>query len=290
MLVKAAPLLFVLLWSTGFIFSKLGAPFAEPFTFLALRFSIVAAILVPVCVLMRVEWPKPRVALDVAIAGALVHAIYLGGVMWAFRLGMPAGITAVVVSMQPLLTSLLAGPVLGETVRRDHWIALLAGFIGAVMVLLPKLELPMHGPTTGINIATIAGALLGLAGITFGTIYQKARGRGGHLLANMACQFMGALVISAVLAAATETREIIWSRDLVIAQAWLIFVLSIGAAALLVWMIRRDAVSQVTAMFYLVPAVTTLMAVMFFGEQLLPVQIAGIAVTSCAVLWISRGR
>ena len=172
MLMRAAPLLFVVLWSTGFIGSKLGSSDAEPFTFLALRFLLVLAILLPVCLYMRRQaggWHERGHAM---VAGMLIHGVYLGGVFWAIRQGMPAGVAALIVSLQPILTSLLSGPLLGEKLSSRHWLGLALGLAGAFLILAPKLEQAVGGGT-GINAATIIATVLALAAITAGTLYQK---------------------------------------------------------------------------------------------------------------------
>ena len=288
MLLRLAPLLFVLLWSTGFIFSKLGAPYAEPFTFLAIRFAVTLGLLAPFCFAIRAPWPPWRTALHAGVAGATIHTLYLGGTLIALRGGMPAGVTALIVSLQPVLTALLAAPLLGERTTFWHWVGLAIGIAGALLVVGPKLELPMHASSTGISVATVAAAGLSLLGITIGTLYQKRFVGGGDLRTMSACQFAGALVTALPLAWAVETRVVVWDPAFLVALAWLVVVLSLGAVSLLMMLIRQNAVSSVAALFYLVPCVTALMAWGLFDERLTGVQLLGLALTAGAVLLIGR--
>lgn len=289
MLLRIAPVLFVVLWSTGFIASKVGGEHAEPFTFLAIRFTLAALLLSPL-MLFGVR-PSPRAARDAAITGALIHTAYIGGVMWAMRLGMSAGVVAIIVCLQPLLTSLLAGPLLGERIERRHWYGIALGLIGTALVLAPKLALAAgDGALAALSPVSVLAALAALIGITIGTLYQKAHGTAGDLPKLAFYQYIGATTVAALLAFATETREVDWTREFTIALSWLVVVLSIGAIGLLLMMIRASAVSRVTSLFYLVPATTALMAWALFGERLTFVQMAGMVLVMVAVGMIGALR
>ena len=277
--IRAAPAVFAVLWSTGFIASKLAAPYAEPFTFLAIRFALVAALLIPACVLFKAPWPGTSVALHAAVAGILIQACYLGGVFWAIHRGMPAGVSALIVSVQPVVTALAVGPLLGERVPRLHWAGLVIGLTGVACVLVPKVDFV----SGGIRPATIAACLASLAGITIGTIYQKRFVQGADLRIGSAMQFIGALLVTAVLSFALEERTVVWSGAMVIAMAWSVLAMSIGAVSLLLLLIRSNAVSSVAALFFLVPAMTSLIAWLLFEETLQPVQIAGMTLVVLAV-------
>jgi drug/metabolite transporter (DMT)-like permease len=280
---RLAPLLFVLMWSTGFIGSKLGAADAEPFTFLSLRFLFVLLVLLPVAVMsgrIAGNWTERRHA---AIAGALIHGGYLGGVFWAIRHGMPAGVAALIVSLQPLSTSLLAGPLLGEKLSTRHWLGLALGLAGALLILGPKLEISGHGLASGINLATIAATVTALLTITLGTLYQKQFATGIGLLEGAVWQYAGALAIIGLAALLFENRTVNWSPRFVFALGWLVIVLSIGAISLLMLLIRHHAVSGVSGLFYLVPACTAVLAYLIFDERLSPVQLAGMAMAIAAV-------
>lgn len=284
MLLRVAPFLFVLLWSTGFIASKIGAEYAEPFTFLTVRFALVLALLIPWAVATGIEWPTTSAAWQAAITGFLIHTVYLAGVLWALRADMPAGIVAIIVSTQPILTAVLAGPLLGEWPSRRHWLGLGLGLCGVLLVLGPKLSLQTATGTFGtVALVSVFAALLGM---TLGTLNQKRHGISGDLLAVTICHYIAAFLTAAVAAFATEKMSVSWTAEFLLATAWLVIVLSIGAILLLMVMIRSSAVSRVTSLFYLVPATTAVMAAAMFDEQLAYLQIAGITLVMAAVFVI----
>jgi drug/metabolite transporter (DMT)-like permease len=284
MLARLIPLLFVVLWSTGFIFSKIAVRDAEPFTFLAVRFALAALILAGAVLLFRSSWPRGRGALHAAIAGALLHGGYLGPVFWTIAQGMSAGVTALIVSTQPILTALIVPRLLGEKVAARHWLGLAAGFTGVLLVLWPRIV------TSSIDarLDTIAAAVLGLLGVTFGSIYQKRFAAGLDLRSACACQFAGATAVVAIAALVAGDGRFEPTPALIGALAWSVVILSIGAITLLMIMIREGALAKVTAYFYLVPPVTALMAWAAFGETLTILQLAGMALTSSGVMIASR--
>ena len=285
MLTRIAPFLFVVLWSTGFIGSKIGGEHAEPFTFLAIRFAIAAVLLAPL--MLWGTRPSTRSARNAAITGALIHTGYIGGVMWALRLGMPAGVVAIIVCLQPLVTSLLAGPLLGEKVGFRHWAGIALGLVGTALVLGPKLASAGHVlASQAIDPVSVAAAFAALMSITLGTLYQKAYGGEGDLPKLAFFQYVGATAVALAFSMTTETRAIDWTTEFVLALAWLVVVLSIGAIGLLLMMIRASAVSRVTSLFYLVPATTALMAWALFGERLVAIQLLGMVVVMAAVAMI----
>lgn len=289
MLLRIAPILFVVLWSTGFIASKVAGEHAEPFTFLAIRFSLVTLLLAPVMLFGRK--PSIRSARDAAITGALIHTCYIGGVMWAMRIGMPTGVVTIIVCLQPLLTSILAGALLGERMDRRHWIGIGLGLVGAALVLAPKLVLGLSAEAVAaIQPLAVIASVGSMIAITTGTLYQKMHGTTGDLPKLAFYQYVGATTLATVLAFATETREVDWTQGFVISLVWLVVVLSIGAIGLLLMMIRASAVSRVTSLFYLVPATTALMAWVLLGEQLTLVQVAGMVLVMVAVGMIGALR
>lgn len=292
MLMRIAPVLFVLLWSTGFIGSKLGAADAEPFTFLALRFLLVLALLVPVVLLGRRQargWHERGHAM---VAGTLIHGAYLGGVFWAIRHGMPAGVAALIVSLQPIVTAVLAGPLLGERLSARHWLGLALGLVGAVLILAPKLEraVAAGGSGSGIDTATVTATVLALAGITAGTLYQKKFAGRIDLVVGAVWQYVGALAVVGTGSLLLETRVVNWTPNFIFALGWLVVVLSIGAIFLLMLLIRQNAVASVSGLFYLVPAVTAVIAYFMFGETLDLVQTAGLVLATLAVLLIASAQ
>lgn len=284
MLLRLAPLLFVLFWSTGFIASKVGGEHAEPFTFLAVRFTLVLAILLTWAFVRKTEWPSRHTMGQAALTGMLIHTAYLGGVLWALREGMPAGLVAIVVSTQPILTGLLAGPLLGEWPGRRHWSGLVLGLAGVLLVLWPKLGNVSFGEALGP--LALFSAVASLIGITLGTLNQKAHGMSGDLVALTIVQYAAAFASSLVLAMLFETMHVDWTVEFALALAWLVCVLSIGAIGLLLIMIRAREVTRVTSLFYLVPPTTALMAAAAFGENLNVIQIVGIGLVMAAVFVI----
>ncbi len=282
MLLRVAPVLFVLLWSTGFIGTKLGASGAEPFTFLALRFILVLALLVPFAWWMGAPKLSTTEVKHAVIVGVLVHATYLGGVMWALRAGMAANVSALIVSLQPILTAVFAGMLLSEVITRRHWFGLALGLVGTGLVIAPKMIDGGVGAAT--TVPTLVSATLALFAITFGTLYQKRFAAGLDLVSGAIWQYAGALVVVVPLALMFETREVTWTPGVIGALAWLVIVLSIGAMSLLMLMIKSNAVSQTSALFYLVPGTTAVMAYFMFGEELSVVQLLGLVVVSVAVV------
>lgn len=279
MRVRLFPALFVALWATGFIGARYAMPWCEPFLFLATRFFIAFAILAAIAGLARAKWPNRAVAIHAAIAGALIHGVYLACVFWAIRNGLPAGMSALIVGIQPLVTALIAGKVLNERITPQHWLGLGIGLIGIALVLSPKLNLA----GTGVNAATLTASFVSVLGIAAGTIWQKRFVTGADLRASTALQYLGATLLTGALTFVFEKQEFVLTGELIFAMVWLVLVLSLGAVFLLMILIRDGAVSKVASLFYLVPSVTALMAWPLFGETLNSLQIVGMLVTAAGV-------
>jgi drug/metabolite transporter (DMT)-like permease len=278
--VFAAPAVFVLLWASGFIGGKLGLPYAEPMTFLTLRMSAVVALLGVIILITRPAWPSRAGMLHNAVVGLCVHGLYLGGVFEAMNHGLPAGFTALVVSLQPVLTSTLANRLLGERVTPRQWSGLLLGIAGVYLVV--------HGHTEGDAPPFAWGAAtVGLVGMTIGTFYQKRFGGSADWRTSFLVQYAAACVLFALLALGFETRQVQWTGELVIAIAWLVFALSFGAIWLLYFLIRHQAAARVVSLFYLTPPFTALMAWLFFGERLAMLSLAGMAVCAAGVALVN---
>lgn len=287
---RLMPAAFVPLWATGFIGAKYGLPYAEPFTFLVLRYLAVLAIAVVAIGMLRPPKLKWRDALTSTVIGVLIHGGYLGAVFWSISVGMPAGIAAVIVGLQPILTALLAGLFLKETVTLRQWAGLAIGLIGVCAVLYPKLELSLdQAASSGIRPDTIAATVAGLVSITLGTVLQRARSQGTPLWSGALWQYLGALIFTLPLAMLLETNEVEWSGEFIFALGWLVLVLSIGAISLLVLMLRHGAASKVATLFYLVPPVAALIAYLLFGETLQAVQMGGMALAAFGV-WLATRR
>ena len=273
------PATFVVLWATGFIGARYAMPWAEPFTFLGMRFALAAAILL-IAMLARGRARLPRnQALHSIGVGILMQGVYLGGVFWAVHHGMPAGLAGLNAGLQPLITAVLAGTMLGERILPRHWLGLAAGFAGVVIVFWPKLG----AAGGGVDAATLSACLAAVLAISVGTIWQKRSIRGGDLVAATFWQYVGGTVMMALGSLLFETRQVTVNGELLFALAWLVLVLSIGAIFLLMVMIRDGETSKVASLFYLVPAVTAILAFFLFGEQLDAIQLAGMAIATIGV-------
>ena len=275
-LLKSAPALFVLLWSTGFIGAKYGLPHAEPFTFLLIRLALVAALLSGAALVARAPWPSLRQAGHLAVAGLLVHAVYLGGVFSAIAHGLPSGMTALIVGLQPLLTAALASRLLGEKVGPKQWLGLGLGLVGVGMVVWRKLSLDADP-------VAILCALAALGGITVGTLYQKRFCASTDLRSGTAVQYMACCVVLGIAALFTENMLVDWTPTFVFALGWLVLGLSVGAVFLLYLLIRQGQAARVASLFYMTPPTTALMAWALFGESLPPMALAGFVVVAIGV-------
>jgi drug/metabolite transporter (DMT)-like permease len=283
---RLAPFLFVFLWSTGFIGAKFGLPHAEPLSFLLVRYATVIVLMATLSVATRARWPAaPRAWLHIAVTGVLVHGVYLGGVFVAISRGLPAGITSLVVGLQPILAGIGAGVLLGETVSPRQWAGLGLGFAGVTMVLSGKLGL--GGSVDGLA-PMVVPAVLALAGITSGTLYQKRFCPAFDLRSGAVIQFASAAIATLPLAAATESFRIDWSGEFLFALGWLVLVLSLGAISLLNVLIRHGTAINVARLFFLVPPATALIAYGVFGETLDAIALAGMAVAVAGV-YLARG-
>jgi drug/metabolite transporter (DMT)-like permease len=280
---RFAPPLFVVLWSTGFIGAKLGVPYAEPFTFLCLRFALVLAIMLPLAFVLHVRWPSSlREGAHIAVSGALIQGGYLAGCFAAVYHGMPAGVIALVVGLQPIVTALAASPVLGERVTPLQWLGLALGFGGVVLVMWNKLTLE------GLSGVSIAWSLVALASMTCGTVYQKRYCPSFDLRAGSIIQFSAAILLLLPLAFLTETRAVHWTGEFVFALAWLVLVLSIGAVSLLFHLIEHGEATRVASLFYLTPLTTAAMAYFLFSEKLSTLALIGMIVGISGVALATR--
>jgi drug/metabolite transporter (DMT)-like permease len=282
---RLAPPLFVLIWATGFIVARLVAPHAEPLSFLALRYALAIAVLAAVAIAVRAPWPRtPRGWRDGLVAGVLLHGLYLGGVFWAVKHGLPAGIAALIAGLQPLATGVLVGPLLGERVSPLRWAGIGLGLLGAALVIAPKV-----GALDGFPPVALVVCVLAMVSITFGTIWQKRTAGQADLRTNTIVQYIGALIVTLPAALLLEEGRFELVPAFWIALIWAVFGLSIGAIGLLLVLIRRGAVAGVAALLYLVPPVSALMAFALFGETLSPLQIGGMLVAAAGVALASRG-
>ncbi|HET7678748.1 MAG TPA: EamA family transporter [Xanthobacteraceae bacterium] len=284
--VVAAPAVFVVLWSSGFIGTKVGVLHAEPMTFLSLRTGLLVLLLGALVLLSRPAWPSRARTLHNVVAGLCVHGLYLGGVTVSMDQGLPAGLAALIVALQPILTSTLANRWLGERVALHQWIGLVLGLAGVWLVVQERTG---GGGTLGAWI----GIFIALIGITAGTLYQKRFAGGVDWRIGLLVQYAasGALFLAGALA--LETWAVRWTPEFVLALGWLVFGLSLGAIWLFYFMIRRSAAMRVTSLFYLTPPVTALMAWLIFDERLSPLALVGMAICVAGVFlvnWNGRWR
>jgi drug/metabolite transporter (DMT)-like permease len=276
------PAIFVGLWSTGFVFARLGLPYASPFTFLGVRMAIACALMIFVALTLGASWPRDlREGGHIALAGLLFHATYLAGVFEAIAHGVSTGIVALIAGLQPILTAAVAGPLLGERVSTRQWLGLILGFAGIALVVWDRVG-AHEGTPAGFALAFVC-----LIGITAGTLYQKRFCPDMDPRSGTAIQFGVAAAALTVLSLLFETGRIVWSPHFVAALSWLTLVLSVGTFNLLVLLIRRGAASRVSSLFYLVPPVTAVIGWAAFGEVLSPVTLAGMGVAVVGVALVN---
>ncbi len=281
--IRLAPLIFVMLWSTGFLGAKFGLPYAEPLTFLLIRFGCVSALLLAAALVLRSPWPRDwRSAGRIAVVGLLIHGLYLGGVFIAISVGLSAGLAALIVGLQPLATAFVAAPLLGERISGRQWLGLVLGFGGVALVVSGRFG---QGQ---ISWPGIAACLVALAGITAGTLYQKRHGGGMNLITGSLVQFVAAGLAYLPAVALFESFRVQWTGPFLFALAWLTLMLSIGAITLLHLLIRRGAASRVASLFYLTPPVTALFAWVLFDEPLGPLALAGFAAAAVGVFLVTQ--
>jgi drug/metabolite transporter (DMT)-like permease len=278
------PAFFVLVWSTGFVVAKFGLPYAPPLTFLLLRFAGVSCVLLPLIVLSRAPWPRDW--RRVALAGVLMQAGYLGGVWCAIKIGMPAGISALIVGMQPVLTA-FAAPLVGESLKPRQWLGLAIGLGGVALVVANKMHL------AGLSPESLGLCVMALLSITTGTLYQKRFCPHFDLRSGALVQFIASIIVLLPFAIVFEHLDwtlssVEWTPHFVAALLWAILALSIGATFLLFALIRKGAATKVTSLLYLTPPTTAVMAWLMFGEMLSIAGMVGMALAAVGVAFVVR--
>jgi len=281
------PLIFVLLWSTGFIGAKYILPYAEPFVFLTIRYFFATLILVALAKILKESLKISKAAIKQSmIVAVFLHVIYIGGVFYAVFIDIPAGITAVIVSLQPILVSLLAIPLLGERLSYRQVFGLALGFIGVLFLLSPKL---FEGDlSTGFSIFGIISCVLALLGTTGGYLLQKKGGADIPFLAGTAVQFATSTIIFAIAAVIFEPLTVDITLEFVLALTWIVVALSIGSIFLLYYLLRRDSASSVSSLYYLVPPLTALQAYFFFDEKIKGIGLIGMVLAALGTLIVTR--
>ena len=278
---RAAPAIFVVLWSTGFVATKYVVHNADPLTYLTIRMALVVGLMAVIAAIARPQWPDRVGVAHSIVAGLLVHGFYLGGTAIAIAHSIPAGLSALIPGLQPILTSTLANRWLGERVTPLQWTGLLLGLAGVVLILHNR---PMSGEAGWGWLASGVS----LVSITLGTLYQRRYcgqidWRAGNLV-----QYVAVTIFFAVAAWLFEHNVVHWTQEFVLALVWLVVVLSIGSIGLLYWLIRHSAATSVASLFYLVPAVTAGMAYVLFGERLDIVAMCGMVACAAAVFLVNR--
>lgn len=276
------PTVFVLLWSSGFAACKAGVAHASGLSYLLWRFSLAALVLVAVSVVLRAAWPRTAAQWGhLAVAGTLIHALYLAPNFWAAEHGFPVGITALVGALQPILTAVLAGWFLAERVSGRQWLGLVLGLAGIVMVLGDRIAYDWSRPT---DLAFVA---FGLVSATVGTLYQKRYCGFQDLRTGPAVQLAAAAIVVACVHPFVAPYRVEWAPGFVWGLAWLVF-LSATIYAVMAVLFKRGAAARVASLFYLVPPVTSFILWLFFDEQLGTLALAGMAVTVLGVSLATR--
>jgi len=284
-LARVAPGIFVLLWATGFLIAKLGVPYAQPMTILAMRFVLAAIMMATVAAVTRAPWPRSwRTIGHIAVIGILLHAVYLGGCYIAIYGGMPAGMVALIAGFQPILTATIAGPVLGERTRPAQWIGIAIGFVGLMMVLWERIVIDLSHP------AALLFAILSLLGITSATVYQKRFCPSFDLRSGTAIQYLAASLVMVPTTLILGVGTVDWAPTFIFALAWLVIVLSGVSIALLTWMISRGAASKVASLFYLTPPIAAIGSYFWFDETLSALALVGMAVIVFGLYLLNRTR
>jgi drug/metabolite transporter (DMT)-like permease len=279
---RLAPTLFVLLWSTGFVGAKYGLPYADPFIFLSVRILIAAILLFALARLLKMPVGIGRQAVARSgLIGFFLHACYLGGVFYAIAQGLPAGVAAVVTSLQPVLVSVFAVKVLGEQLRRTQIAGLLTGLVGVVLVLGPSIDAQIPTPA-------IIAILIALMGSTTATLLQKKLGADIPLISGTAYQYLFSGCVLGLIALATQETSITWNLRFTLAFVWLIVILSVGAILLLLWLLNTGSAAKVSSLFYLVPPATAIEAFFLFGEKVNTQGFLGIGITALGVWLVMR--
>lgn len=282
LVLRLAPVFFVLLWSTGWIVARASADHADPLTFLALRFLLAGAVLAIIALVAGAKWPRGKHMVHALVSGILTHTIYLGGVWWSVRHGLPAVISGLLAAIQPIATALLAPAFLGERITRIQWTGIALGFFGMGFVLTPKLKaLGLDALTT--DVILIAINAIGMLSATLGSFYQKRFIPASDLRTLSVLQYCGAFLAVLPAAFMLEPMHIEWTDSMIVVMAWSVLAISVGAIWLWLFLIREGEVSRAAALIYLIPPTVAIESYWLFGEQLSLVQMVGMGLSVIGV-------
>lgn len=288
MLFRLAPVVFVFLWSTGWIVAKIAATHADPLTFLAMRHALAAAAFAALAFGVGAPWPRSRgAAAHGFLSGILLHGLYLAGLWWAIGQGVPAGLSGIIAGMQPLLTGLFALALLGERLGRGQIAGLVLGFSGIMIAVSPQFAGLFSTGLTGLAFPVLVN-LIAMLSVTLGTLYQKRFLGAGDLRTIAVWQYLGAVAVTLPLALLLEDLHFDWTLAAIGAMAWSVFGLSMGAVGLLLYLIRRGQVSRAASLIYMVPPLVAVEATLIFGEPLSVPMIAGTAIVVIGVYLVNR--
>jgi drug/metabolite transporter (DMT)-like permease len=278
---RLAPVVFILLWSSGWVAAKFGVMVSGPLTFLVIRFAVASLFFVAIAVLSGARWPSDGTELGrTLLSGVLLHGGYLGPVWWAIGAGVPAGLSGIIAGLQPLLTALAAPYVLDERLSRAQKMGLVLGFLGVALAVLPKLQ---HQGSAGIPWFPVLVNVLGMVSVTFGTIYQKRYMQGTDIRVAATLQYLAALVIIVPFALLLEPLHVELGWQFAAVLAWSVLGTSVAAILLLLYLLNKGQVSRVASLVYLVPPLAALQALMFLGEALTLPTIIGTAIAVAGV-------
>ena len=283
---RVAPTLFVALWSTGFIVARYGTRDAGPFSFLAVRLFIAAAILYVLARVMKHERLSRRDVGVASLVGFCMHALYLGGVFFAVSRGLPSGITALIAGTQPVLTAIAGRWLLSEKLSLRQWIGIAVGLAGVLAVVIDKSQ-SSSGEITAVALVAMAISVAGMAG---GTLLQRARGTSMPLLAGTATQYVAAGAVLAIVAVADEGWHFESTLQTWLATAWAVGVLSIAAVLLMLFLLARQAAARVSSLFFLTPALSTIEGAILFDERLGVFAVVGLAAAALGVYLTTARR
>lgn len=279
-----APVAFVLLWSTGFVVARYATRDAGPLTFLAVRMVLAAGLLAAIALVIRAPRPTAEQVRWAAIAGVGLHALYLGGVFVAIDRGMPAGVSALISGLHPVVTSLLAVRVLGERLTRRQWIGVGLGFTGVVVVVIDRLM----AHSQGITVFALVASAISIAGMSAGTLVQRRHGAATPLVWGTVVQFTASAVLFWVLVLVWEGVQFDVTARTSFAMAWSVLVMSIAAILMMLWLLQRQAAARVSSLFFLTPALSALEAAILFGERLGGLALVGLVVGLAGVALVTR--